>query len=298
MKKESSWFNRQSITHPVLVCFILFVVALIFRLIDIFVLRLDERLGEIILSKSLGFILVAVYLYLAGKTISYIGLHRQKASQAFFIGGGGMITIFIAACGIQLAYLNIIGQKAVLALSAADIYSGTTGSSVWFILLLLVGNFINSFMEEGLFRGIMLRHFRIRYSFLKANLLQATFFAVWHLVQPIKHYHTGQADLMGALMESGVIFISSGIIGLVFGYLYLKTNSLWTPWIAHTINNTVLNFVYIKMGGELYPLLSISRQEFIFLVVVYFIGLFLLILWAKYFAARFRMPQVKPWNGN
>jgi len=298
MKKESSWFNRQSITHPVLVCFILFVVALIFRLIDIFVLRLDERLGEIILSKSLGFILVAVYLYLAGKTISYIGLHRQKASQAFFIGGVGMITIFIAACGIQLAYLNIIGQKAVLALSAADIYSGTTGSSVWFILLLLVGNFINSFMEEGLFRGIMLRNFRIRYSFLKANLLQATFFAVWHLVQPIKHYQTGQADLMGALMESGVIFISSGIIGLVFGYLYLKTNSLWTPWIAHTINNTVLNFVYIKMGGELYPLLSISRHEFIVLVVVYFIGLFLLILWAKYFAARFRMPQVKPWNGN
>lgn len=298
MKKESSWFNRQSINHPVLACSILFVIALIFRLIDIFVLRLDERLGEIILSKSLGFILVVVYLYLAGKNISYIGLHRQKAAQAFFIGGVGMIAIFIAACGIQLTYLNIIGQKAVLTLSAADLYSGTTGSSIWFILLLLVGNFINSFMEEGLFRGLMLRHFRVRYSFLKANLLQASFFAAWHLVQPIKHYQTGQTDLMGVFMESVVIFISSGIIGLVFGYLYLKTNSLWTPWIAHTINNSVLNFVYIKMGGSLYPLLSISRQEFIVLVAVYFIGLFLLILWAKYFAGRFRMQHVKPWNNS
>ncbi|TET09111.1 MAG: CPBP family intramembrane metalloprotease [Candidatus Atribacteria bacterium] len=296
MKKENNWFNRQSINHPVLVCFILLIIALIFRIIDIFVLRLDERLGEIILSKSLGFILVVVYLYLAGKTISYIGLHRQKASQAFFIGGVGMIAIFVASCGIQLAYLNLISQKATLALSAADLYSGTTGSSVWFVLLLLIGNFINSFMEEGLFRGLMLRHFKIRYSFLKANLLQATFFAAWHLVQPIKHYQSGQTDLIGALMESVVIFISSGIIGLVFGYLYLKTNSLWAPWIAHTINNTVLNFVYIKMDGNLYPLLSISKQEFIVLVAVYFIGLFLFILWAKFFTARFRMPQVKPWN--
>jgi len=298
MKEESSWFNRQSLTHPVLVCFILFIISLFFRLIDIFVLRLDERLGEIILSKSLGFILVVVYIYLAGKSISYIGLHRKKASQAFFIGGVGMIAIFVAACGIQLAYLNLVSKQATLALSAADLYSGTSGSSVFFVLLLLVGNFINSFMEEGLFRGLMLRHFRIRFSFLKANLLQATFFAAWHLVQPIKHYQTNQTDLMGVLMESIVIFISSGIMGLVFGYLYLKTNSLWTPWIAHTINNTVLNFIYIKMGGQLYPLLNISKQEFIVLVAVYFIGIFLLALWTKFFAAKFRMLQVKPWNGN
>ncbi|MBC8386479.1 MAG: hypothetical protein H8E13_00265, partial [Actinobacteria bacterium] len=65
--------------------FILFLIALIFRIIDIFVLRLDDRLGEIILSISLGFILVIVYLYLTGKSLSYIGLHKQNAAKAFFI---------------------------------------------------------------------------------------------------------------------------------------------------------------------------------------------------------------------
>jgi len=297
MKKENNWLNRQSINRPILVCFILFIIALIFRIIDIFVLRLDDRLGEIILSKSLGFILVVLFLYLAGKSLSYIGLNKQKVARAFFIGGVGMLLIFIVACGIQLAYLNLAGQKAALVLTAADLYSGTSGSSVFFILLLLVGNVINSFMEEGLFRGLMLRHFLSRFSFLKANLLQATFFATWHFVQPIKHYQTGSTDLMGALMESVVIFISSGIIGLVFGYLYYKTNSLWTPWIAHFINNSILNFFYIQIDGELNSLLSISRQEFIVLLALYFIGLFLLIIWTRYFSRRFKMQNVKPWNG-
>jgi membrane protease YdiL (CAAX protease family) len=298
MDKQNSWFNRQSLSHPVLVCFILLLITLVFRIIDIFVLRLDDRLGEIILSKSLGFILIVVYLYIAGKSLAYIGLNKHKAGQAFFIGGVGMLLIFVAACGIQLAYLNIIGQRATLALTAADLYSGTTGSSIFFIMLLLVGNVINSFMEEGLFRGLMLRHFLVRFSFLKANLLQAAFFAAWHLVQPIKHYQTGATDLMGALMESIVIFIGSGAIGLVYGYMYYKSGSLWAPWIAHFVNNSILNFFYIQMDGELHSLLSISRQEFIVLLALYFIGLFLLVLWTKYFSIRFKMELVKPWNNN
>jgi len=296
MKKENNWFNQQSINHPVLVCFILLIIALIFRIIDIFILRLDDRLGEIILSKSLGFILVVLFLYLAGKSLSYIGLNKQKAGKAFFIGGVGMLLIFIVACGVQLGYLNLAGEKATLALTAADLYSGTSGSSVFFILLLLVGNVINSFMEEGLFRGLMLRHFLSRFSFLKANFLQAALFAAWHLVQPIKHYQTGSTDLMGALMESVVIIIGSGIIGLVFGYLYYKTNSLWAPWIAHFVNNSILNFFYIQVDGELNSLLSISRQEFIVLLALYFIGLFLLIIWTRYFSRRFKMQNVRPWN--
>jgi membrane protease YdiL (CAAX protease family) len=298
MNRQNSWFNRQSLSHPVLACFILLLIVFVFRIIDIFILRLDDRLGEIILSKSLGFIVIVVYLYLAGKSLAYIGLNKHKSGQAFFIGGVGMFLIFIAACGIQLAFLNIIGQRATLALTAADLYSGTTGSSVFFILLLLVGNVINSFMEEGLFRGLMLRHFLLKLSFLKANFLQAAFFATWHLVQPIKHYQTGATDLMGVLMESVVIFIGSGIIGLVYGYMYYKTGSLWAPWIAHFVNNTILNFIYIQMDGELNSLLSISRQEFIVLLVIYFIGLFLLVLWTKYFSRRFKMQPVKPWDNS
>ena len=42
---------------PVVVPLVLFAAALILRIIDIFVLGLDERLGEIIVSKALALIL-------------------------------------------------------------------------------------------------------------------------------------------------------------------------------------------------------------------------------------------------
>lgn len=38
--------------------------------------------------------------------------------------------------------------------------------------------------------------------------------------------------------------------GYVFGFLYLQTGSLWSPWLAHTIHNSVLNLLHIRtMAG-------------------------------------------------
>ena len=101
--------QKLSLENPILVGLGLLLIALAFRLLDIFALRLDERLGEIILSKSLGFILV-----------------------------------------------------------------------VLFALWLLMGNIINSFMEEGLFRGVMIRLFGRALSLSQANWLQSFLFASWH----------------------------------------------------------------------------------------------------------------------
>jgi uncharacterized protein len=61
--------------RPVLTGILLMLIALGFRLIDIFVLRLDERLGEIILSKALGFGLVLLFVWAIGKKLSSIGFH-------------------------------------------------------------------------------------------------------------------------------------------------------------------------------------------------------------------------------
>ncbi len=58
------FIKRSTFQRPVLTGIILMLIALGFRLIDIFVLRLDERLGEIILSKTLGFCLVCCFFML------------------------------------------------------------------------------------------------------------------------------------------------------------------------------------------------------------------------------------------
>jgi membrane protease YdiL (CAAX protease family) len=89
--------------------------------------------------------------------------------------------------------------------------------------------------------------------------------------------------------ESLLIFAGSTVSGLAYGYLFLKTDSLWAPWVAHTINNTTLNLLHIGTAagldagaGFLYPLLGIG-----------YLGL---LVWTKLWARWLRMPALKPWG--
>ena len=75
----------------------LFGFALLLRMLDIFVLRLDERLGEIILSKSLGFALVVGYTWWVGQSLAAIGLHTRRLGPALAIGAGITMAAFAIA---------------------------------------------------------------------------------------------------------------------------------------------------------------------------------------------------------
>ena len=59
-----------------------------------FVLRLDELLGEVILTKGLGFVLVAVYVWACGRKLSDIGFHTCYLEKSLLIGAVGFIIIF------------------------------------------------------------------------------------------------------------------------------------------------------------------------------------------------------------
>jgi len=235
--RAQKWYEW-SLRHTILLPIILFIIAVIFKILDVFVFHIDERLGEIIISKSLGFLLVVAYLWLVGKSVTAIGLHSKYVKEALIIGSTGIILILLFSYGLQFGVLVGAGKEPSLVFTAIDPTAGVTGG-VAFAMFLLVGNFINSFMEEGLFRGVMLRHFRVSLSFWRANLLQAAFFGIWHLNWPIKQFLTGQLDAGGLASQSLIILIATGIVGFAMGYLYLKTGNLWGPWIMHTINNSV-----------------------------------------------------------
>jgi len=277
-----------SLRHAILIPFILFTIAAIFKILDVFVFRLDELLGEIILSKSLGFLLVLAYLWFVGKSVTAIGLHGKFVAKALIIGATGIILILLLSYGLQFGVLIGAGKEPGLVFTAIDPTAGVTGGLA-FALFLLIGNFINSFMEEGLFRGVMLRHFRVSLSFWRANFLQAAFFAVWHLNWPIKQFMTGQLDLSGLAFQSVIVLIATGISGFAMGYLYLKTDNLWAPWIMHTINNSVQNMVHIQTIDGL-------DSNMMAFQITLTLSLIAIIPFFKVLAKRFKMSEVKPWG--
>jgi membrane protease YdiL (CAAX protease family) len=279
---------RISQQHPFIVPISLLLIAFVFRIIDIFVLGLDELLGEIILSKLLGFLLVLGYIWAVGKTITSIGLHRRDINEVLLIGGVGTSVIFVAAFGLQYVALGGTDQSPGIVFVAIDPKTGLEGG-VLFTMFLLLGNVVNSFMEEGLFRGVMLPHFMRSLSFRWANLLQAALFGLWHAVWPVKSLITGDLTMGAAVTEAVSLVLTTTVAGLVFGYLFYKTGSLWAPWLAHTIHNSALNLVHIRTVDGLDADMGV-------LIPVLVVGYVLLVGWTMLLTRYFDLAPLEPWG--
>jgi membrane protease YdiL (CAAX protease family) len=127
--------------------------------------------------------------------------------------------------------------------------------------------------------------------FGSANVLQATLFAAWHIVWPLKAYLTGDAPTVGVLAQTGTLLLGTFVAGLVYGYLYWRTDSLWAPWITHFLNSTTLNLVQVRaMTGELQPALVMS--------VVVVIALACLAFATEPIAKRLTLPHLRLWSSS
>ena len=283
-------FIKQNIfSKPILTGILLMLIALVFRLIDIFVLRLDERLGEIILSKALGFVLVLLFIWAIGRKPDSIGFHGRRVGEGLLIGVVITILPFIIAYTVEWVVLGQMGQEPRLLFSAIDPKAGVTGGLL-FALWLVAGNFINSFMEEGLFRGAMLNLNRMRLSFGKAIWLQALLFGVWHLVWVVKWYQSGIVSTPGQIGMAVVAnFLPQICLGLVWGYAYLKTDNLWTAWLAHTLTNTTLNLLHVATVDGMDPGMSIRMTTFSI------VSLFMMFL-IRSICDRRKMPELAVWK--
>ncbi|MFN8356239.1 MAG: type II CAAX endopeptidase family protein [Spirosomataceae bacterium] len=97
-----------------------------------------------------------------------------------------------------------------------DLFKNTLVS---FALISIIG----PIMEELLMRGIILKGFLQRYTPQQSILWSALLFGVIHL-NPWQ-------------------FITAFMMGLVLGWIYYKTNSLWPCIFAHILNNSLSSIV-------------------------------------------------------
>ena len=277
-----------SIRHPFLLPVILLLVSIALRILDIFFLPLAEVLGEAVIHKAAGFLLVIIYIWAAGRSLQAIGLHCRRIGGALLIAVSGIAAVLLVAFTLQWIASRAAGVQPRLVLAAIDPQTGLSGG-MGFAFILVAGNVVNSFAEEGLFRGVMLTHFRIRLGPWRANILQAVIFGLWHLAWPLYRLMSGRVGAAESASQAVLIVLAATISGLAYGYLYLRTDSLWAPWIAHTISNSVLNLVHIRtlLGldagiGILYPVFAIG-----------YVGL---ILWTGLWARRWKLPRLLPWD--
>ncbi|MFI3304566.1 MAG: type II CAAX endopeptidase family protein [Rikenellaceae bacterium] len=99
-----------------------------------------------------------------------------------------------------------------------------TGRGIYMVTALLV---VAPLFEELLCRGVILESIRNKWGAWSACFVSALIFGVMH--------QTPQS------------VINAFIIGLLLGYIYLKTNSIFAPIILHSVNN-IFAYVLIIFG--------------------------------------------------
>ena len=289
-QNKASWLLSFSLQRPGLAMLVLFILAYLIKILDSFVLRLDEMLGEAILTKGLGFVLLVGYVWTCRRKLSDIGFKSRFVGKALLIAATCFISLYVVAFGAQIIILRAGGEDARLAFSAVDYRTGMTGG-LFFGIWLVSANFVNSAMEEGLFRGAMLRHFRRKLPFWGAIFLGAGYFSIWHITRPVRNLMDGKAGLGGAAFEAFAILLGTFIAGIVYGYLYLKTDNLWAPFLAHTINNSTFNVLFIRTSAGLQ-----SALEFMPFQIIFLLGNLALIPLIGLFARRWNLPEAEPWD--
>ncbi|MEG1622941.1 MAG: CPBP family intramembrane glutamic endopeptidase [Alistipes sp.] len=136
------------------------------------------------------------------------------------------------------------------------------GTGGWVVLMTVVAA---PLFEELLCRGIVLESIRTKYGVVAAWLLSSIFFAILH-VHP-------------------AMVVNAFIIGLLFGYIYIRSSSLFPTIFLHAFNNALaLALMWTHWSGERFagkPLSSLRLSEIIgnqgVYVVVYLLALMIFV---------------------
>jgi membrane protease YdiL (CAAX protease family) len=222
--------------------------------------------------------------------LSDIGFHARNLGKVLLIAFVGFGILYALAYTSQLFLLKASGTKAAFVLSAVDPKTGMSGGLL-FGIWLLFANLVNSAMEEGLFRGVMLRHFLVRFSKWGAIFLQAGLFSLWHLSWPLRHLLDGQATVGEVAFEAFGLLLATLISGVVYGYFYYRTDNLWGAFVAHTINNGIFNVLFIRTNLGMQ-----SGLEFVPFTVIFLVGHILMIPIIAVVANRLKTPELKAWG--
>jgi membrane protease YdiL (CAAX protease family) len=148
---------------------------------------------------------------------------------------GGIVAAIIAAAVAVLALVPF--SRGFL---DDDRFADIDGAEVAYQVLFRIP-FITALTEELLFRSVLLGVLLAMLSVRWAVVASALVFGLWHVLTTIDDLGGNDAtDSLGALEQAGsvvgVVF-ATGVAGLLFGWLRIRSGSVVAPWLAHIAFN-------------------------------------------------------------
>ena len=260
-------------------CVAIFTLCLAARFVEYFLIETDRTaIGENVLHKAVGIIILALVLKRVNLTWSDIGFQRNGFVSSIFKGLLLGSVCFAISYWLELTILALQGNPAHLEIYISSFSltgSGIKNTDFVFFLLCVVFNVLNVWMEEGIFRGLFIKIFSESKSFMQANFIAAFLFGVWHIVMPVRSCMDDEMSFAAmVLMGIGYIILAE-IMGMKWGLLYHMTGNIWTGLGDHLFNNTVatnmLHVISLNGADELQIVRIMAAQiiSFAFVLAIY-----------------------------
>ena len=260
-------------------CIAIFTLCLAARFVEYFLIETDRTaIGENVLHKAAGIIILALTLKRVNLTWSDIGFQRNGFVSNILKGLLLGSVCFIISFGLELAILALQGNPAHLEIYISSFSltgSGIKNTDFVFFLLCVVFNVVNVWMEESIFRGLFIKIFSESKSFMQANFIAAFLFGIWHIVMPARSCMDGEMSFTAMVLMGIGYIILAGIMGIKWGLLYHMTGNIWTGLGDHLFNNTVatnmLHVISLNGADELQIVRIMAAQliSFTFVLAIY-----------------------------
>lgn len=201
--------------------------------------------GELTYPDSWSFTAFLSYAAQMGVMLLLVLLYRHlrgtQAPLARFSLKGLNPLVIIWGIGAMLS-VNVVCEPLLSWLDFDILEQPNPGRGGWTLLSVVV---LAPLLEELLCRGVLLEGLRSRYGATSALIGSSLFFAVIH-------FHP-------------VMVVNALILGLLFGYFYLRFESLWTPMLLHAFNNSLaLLLMWAEFPGEEFdgrPMADLTLSE-------------------------------------
>ena len=158
----------------------MFILLMIVRAIEIIFVKTDQTwVGENILHKICCILLVWIALDMLRLHWSDLGFSKKGLLTGLKYGLALGVSTFFLSYIAEFIVLLVIGKHPSLRFYITNFsltQTHTNGSSLLAVIVCMIGNIVNVFAEEGLFRGLFCKIGIQSYSQKTANTIQALLF--------------------------------------------------------------------------------------------------------------------------
>ncbi len=261
--------------RPVIGTVLIFLALMAVHTFETLILRNDQTaVAENYITKVFGIAALFYLLKMMFWTWEEIGFDFDEMWEGLKKGLKIAVLCFTFAYCIELLYLAAKGgmprfQIFVSGFSLNGESVRDTGIKA--ILLCVLFNIINVWMEEGMFRGFFINLLNTKYRFLTAGLISAVLFGIWHFPLPVRSFIDGEWGLNQTLLMCLGYFVLSGLMGIKWAMMREMDGNIWQALGDHLFNNLVVtNLLHIvtNTGADEFLIVRVAAGQILSFLMV------------------------------